>query len=97
MEWDNGVLLLYQNQNEGHHKFATPSLSINTILGSGKCAQIQLNNNLDTYIWVVCDWLWVQNGHQKNTWIKEIDLHAQNMPTILGSIVNMIGETYMTI
>jgi len=33
----------------------------------------------------------------KNTSLKENGLHAQNMLTILGSIVNMIGVTYMTL
>ena len=32
----------------------------------------------------------------KKTCLKEIGLHAQNMPTILGSIVNMIEEVHMT-
>ena len=32
-----------------------------------------------------------KNGHQKDMCSKEIALHAQNKPTIIGSIVNMIG------
>ena len=31
------------------------------------------------------------NGHQNETCLKEIELHAQNMMTILGSIGNIIG------
>ena len=38
-----------------------------------------------------------KNGHQKDMCLKEIGLRAQNMLTILGSIVNIIGGTYMTI
>ena len=33
----------------------------------------------------------------KKMCLKEIGLHAQNMITILDSIVNVIGETFMTI
>ena len=36
-------------------------------------------------------------GYQKNVDLKEIGLHVQNMITILSSIVNILGETYMTI
>ena len=32
-----------------------------------------------------------KNAYQKDTCLKEIGLHAQNMTTILGSIVNIIG------
>ena len=31
------------------------------------------------------------------TWLKEIGLRAQNFLTILGSIINITGGTYMTI
>lgn len=31
------------------------------------------------------------NGHQNDTCLKEIGLHAQNMIIILGSISNIIG------
>ena len=38
-----------------------------------------------------------KNGHQEGMCLKEIGLHAQNVSTILGSMVNMIGGgTYMT-
>ena len=33
-----------------------------------------------------------KNGHQEGVCLKEIGLHAQNMLSILGSMVNMIGE-----
>ena len=34
-----------------------------------------------------------KNGHQKKIiWLKEIDLLAQNMLTVLGSIVDMFGS-----
>ena len=36
-----------------------------------------------------------KNGHQKGMFLKEIILCAQIKLTILGSIVNMIGRTYM--
>ena len=32
-----------------------------------------------------------KNGYQKNMCLKEIGLHAQNLLTILGSIINIIG------
>ena len=38
-----------------------------------------------------------KNGGKKDRCMKEIGLHAQNMITILDSIVNVIAETYMTI
>lgn len=31
------------------------------------------------------------------TWLKEIGLRVQNFLTILGSIINITGGTYMTI
>ena len=31
-----------------------------------------------------------KKGHQKDTCLKDIELHAQNMTTILDSIVNII-------
>jgi hypothetical protein len=48
------------------------------------------------YIWVVlCD---SKNGYQKDTWLKEISLHVQNIISILNSIMNIIerGGTNMT-
>jgi hypothetical protein len=33
-----------------------------------------------------------KNGHQKDMFLKEIGLRAQNTLTVLGSIVNIIGE-----
>jgi hypothetical protein len=38
-----------------------------------------------------------KDGHQKEISLIEIGLHAQNLLAILGSIVNIIGETYMNI
>ena len=38
-----------------------------------------------------------KNGYQKDMYSKEIGLHAQNMITIISSIVNLTEETYMTI
>ena len=37
-----------------------------------------------------------KNGYQKDVCLKEIGLRAQNMITILGSIVDVIGGTRMT-
>ena len=37
-----------------------------------------------------------KNWQQKDMWLKEIELCAQNMLTILSLIVNMIGRTCMT-
>ena len=37
-----------------------------------------------------------KDEHQKDMCFKEIRLHAQNMSTILGLIVNKIEGTYMT-
>ena len=45
------------------------------------------------YYVVICG---SKNRHQKDLHAKEIRLHAQNMITILGSMVNMIGGAYMT-
>ena len=45
--------------------------------------------------WHVVRW-GSKNGHQKYMYLKEIGLRAQNMLTILGSLVNMIGVTFMT-
>jgi hypothetical protein len=41
--------------------------------------------------------MWFQEWLSKDMCLEEIGLHAQNMITILGSIVNRIGGTYMTI
>ena len=38
-----------------------------------------------------------KDSHQKEICLTEIGLRAQNVLAILGSIVNIIGETYMTI
>ena len=59
--------------------------------------------NLITYLnWTpIFEWCVVRcgskNGYQKDMCLKEIGLHAQNMIIILDSIVNVIGETFMTI
>ena len=37
-----------------------------------------------------------KKGHHKDMWFEEIGLHAQNVLTILGSIVNIIVRSYMT-
>ena len=50
-----------------------------------------------TPIYVSGTWLGVApRTDTKKTCLKEIGLHAQNMISILGSIVSMIGRTYMT-
>ena len=36
-----------------------------------------------------------KNGHQKDTCLKEIGLSAQNMLTIVGSMINTNKGTYM--
>ena len=41
-------------------------------------------------------WCGSKNWHPKEICLNEIGLRAQNMLTILGSRVNMIGGTYMT-
>ena len=38
-----------------------------------------------------------KNGYQKDMCLKGIGLCAQNMITILGPIVNILGGTYVTI
>ena len=38
-----------------------------------------------------------KNGYPKDMSLEEIRLHAENMMTILGSTINIIGGTYMTI
>ena len=47
-------------------------------------------NQTHSFEWylVRCDF---KNGYQKNTYLKEIGLCAQNMTTILDSIVNIMG------
>lgn len=42
-------------------------------------------------------WCSSNNRYQKDMCYKEIPLHVQNMITFLGSSVNLIGGTYMTI
>ena len=37
-------------------------------------------------------WCGFKNGHQKDTCFKEIGLHAQNMITISGTVVNLMGR-----
>ena len=37
-----------------------------------------------------------KNKHLKDMCFEEVGLHAQSMLTILGSIINMIGETYIS-
>ena len=41
-------------------------------------------------------WCGSENGYKKDTCSKGIGQCAQNMAIILGSIVNIIGGTYMT-
>ena len=38
-----------------------------------------------------------ENGYHKEMCFKETGLHVQNMITILSSIVNIIGRTYMIV
>ena len=38
-----------------------------------------------------------KNEHQKDKYLEEIRLRAQNLLSVLGSIVNIIGGTYMII
>ena len=52
--------------------------------------KVEHNNNLDTSR---CG---SKNRHQWDTCLEEIGLHAQNMLIVLGSIVDRIGQTYMT-
>ena len=40
---------------------------------------------------MVCGWCGSKNRYQKDKCLQEIALHAQNMITILVSIVNIIG------
>ena len=47
---------------------------------------------LDTYIWVGFGRLVAKNRHQKDMSYDEMWLSAQNLLTILGSIVYTIGE-----
>ena len=37
-----------------------------------------------------------KNWHQKDMLLNDIGLRAHHMVTILGSIVKMVGRTYMT-
>ena len=37
----------------------------------------------------------VKNGHQNFMCYNEIELHAQNIDTNLGSVVNIIGRAYV--
>ena len=59
-----------------------------------------LKSNISITLTPILEWNMVgcesKNWHQENTCIKEIGLRAQNTMTILGSLVNMIGKTYMT-
>jgi hypothetical protein len=51
----------------------------------------------DTYSWMVCGLSWLPKWILKKHVLNEIGPHAQNMITILGSIVNMITKIYITI
>ena len=46
---------------------------------------------MGTYVWLVCGWLNDLRMDTNNTNFKEIGLRAQNMLTILGSIINIVG------
>ena len=53
------------------------------------------------FVWTpLCVWYVVgcgsKNGYQKDAHLKEIGLRVQNMIIVMGSIINMFGETYMT-
>ena len=52
-----------------------------------KLLQFGYSSYMDTYVWAVCG---SKNRHQKDMWFKEIGLRAQNLLTVLGSIVNVI-------
>ena len=41
--------------------------------------------------------MWSKNGHQKYASLEEIGLRAKNLLIILGSVVTIIGVTYMII
>jgi hypothetical protein len=47
-------------------------------------------------IQVVCGKVWIQEQTPNNMCLKEIGIRAQNMLTILSSIVNMIEGAYLT-
>ena len=49
------------------------------------------------YKWLKMFWYGFKNEYQNNMCLIEIGLHAENMITILGSIVNIFQGTYMTI
>ena len=53
----------------------------------------QHNNHLDIYIRMVFGEVWIRERTPKDTCLKAVGLDAQNTPTILGSIFNMIGLT----
>jgi hypothetical protein len=53
-------------------------------------------NETPTFEWWVVRFR-IKNGHQKEMCSKEIGLQAQNVLTILSSIVNTIGGTYVTL
>ena len=46
----------------------------------------------DTYNWVVCGLVWLQEWIPKRRVFQETGLRAQDMITILGSIFSIIGE-----
>ena len=57
-----------------------------------------LDSNI-VIIWtLIFEWCVVRreskNGHQKDMCLKEIELCVQNMLTIIGSIIDMIGGLY---
>ena len=60
--------------------------------------KVDIPNSITYFDWTpLFEWYVVRcsskNGDQKDMCLKEIGLHAQNMITILGSIVNISGGT----
>ena len=53
-------------------------------------------NHAPMFEWYVV-WCGFKNEYRKGTCARKIGLRVQNMITILGLVINVVGETYMTI
>ena len=75
---------------------------VRTIIHNRFCDRVDVPNSIVYLNWMpILERYMVRcgskNGYLKVMWLKEIGLCAQDVITILGSIINKIERTYMTI
>ena len=54
-------------------------------------------DDLFMFEWYAISWVCFENKNKAYMWSEYIELWTQNMVIILSLIVNIIGETYITI